>query len=384
MALSLASLLVQETKEQIYAYALGVAESLGLPVSSWQAGDPTRSLYHVESRLLATLEGVVAGYIRSAFLDYAEGLWLDIVAEQIFGVIVPEATYAATSVVLTNAGGGYYTIEAGDLTFKNSLTGKTYTNTSGGILASGPGTTLTVSVEAEEPGSASSASATEIDELITGLLGVTCSNPVAAVGVDKQDESVTRQQCRDKLGSLSQNGPKEAYSYVARNFSLTGTRAVTRVRVYSASDTGDVTMYLAGPSGGTLAPDRTLVEAAVLRWATPLCITPAVLSATNVVVPITYELWLYQSVNKTALEVQADVAQALQQMLATRPIGGDIVPPLLTGALYQSLVESTIRSVYTQAFRVNVTAPAGDVALANGEVAVLGVVTPTIHFVANP
>lgn len=384
MALSLASLLIQETKEQIYAYALGVAESLGLPVSSWQAGDPTRSLYHVESRLLATLEAVVVGYIKSGFLDYAEGDWLDIVAEQFFGVIVPDATYAATSVTLTNTGGGFYTIEPGDLTFKNPTTEKTYRNTSGGILASGPGTTLTIAVEADEPGSESSAGATEISELVTGLLGVTCTNATAAVGVDKQDPAVTKQQCRDKLGSLSPNGPKEAYSYVARNFELTGTRAVTRVRVYSASDTGDVTVYLAGPGGGSLEPDRALVEAAIARWCTPLCITPSVYSATNVTVPISYQLWIYESVNKTALEVQADVSRALQQMFATRPIGGDIVPPALTGALYQSLIESTIRGVYPQAFRVVVATPATDVALANGDVAVLGVVTHTVNFVVDP
>ncbi len=67
MTTSLASLLVQQTKTQIYEYALSIATDLGLPVTSWQAGDPTRSLYHLESELLATLETVVVGFISSGF-----------------------------------------------------------------------------------------------------------------------------------------------------------------------------------------------------------------------------------------------------------------------------------------------------------------------------
>ena len=45
----------------------------------------------------------------------------------------------------------------GDLVFKSTASGKTYTSTTGGTLARGPGTTLTVTVVADEPGSDSSA-----------------------------------------------------------------------------------------------------------------------------------------------------------------------------------------------------------------------------------
>ena len=71
LVISLATLLIQETKAAIYEYALGVANAIGLPVSTWQAGDPTRSQFHVESEMFATLEEIVVGYIRSGFLDYA-------------------------------------------------------------------------------------------------------------------------------------------------------------------------------------------------------------------------------------------------------------------------------------------------------------------------
>lgn len=387
MPLSLASLLVQQTKDQIYTFALGIANAIGLPVSSWQAGDPTRSQFHAQAELLATLESTVVGYIQSGFLDYATGDWLKILADQVYSVTVPDAVAASGDVVLTNTGGGVYILEAGDLTFKSTTSGKTYTSTSGGTLPAKVGSvngTLTVSVVADELGSDSSASAGEIDEMVTPLLGVTASNPLALTGVDEQDESTTRQQCRDALGALSPNGPREAYTYVARNSELTGTSAVTRVRAYGDSDTGDVTVYLAGPSGAIAEPDRVLVETAILTYATPLCITPNVLSAVSVPVNISYSLWIYKSVNKTSAEIEEEIEAALEQMFATRPIGGDIVSGAAAGKIYLSMIESTIRSVYTQAFRVEVTLPTADISLTNGEVAAVGTVLASINITADP
>lgn len=389
--MTLASLLVRETKEAIYNGALSIASALGLPVSSWQPGDPTRSLYHVESEKLAELEGTAVGFIGAGFLDFASSdtipgtsySWLDILAKQVFNVDVPEATFASTSVVLTNGGGGLYEIEAGDLTFKNSTSGKTYRNTTGGTLASGPGTTLTITVVADEPGSDSSAAVGEIDEMVTTLLGVTCTNPAAAVGTDKWERSTIIAQCRDKLGSFSPNGPREAYAYVARNSELTGTTVVTRVRVYADSDTGDVTVYLASGAGGVEEADRALVEDAILTWATPLCITPTVLSAAPKTIAVTYQLWVYKSVNKTAAEIEEEVEDALEQMFAARPIGGDVIAPA-TGRLYHSMIESTIRGLYPQTFRVTLATPSGDTDLDEDEVPAIGTVTATINIVQDP
>ena len=382
MSLALAELLIVSTKEAIYETALGIASSIGLNVASWTAGDPTRSLFHVESEILHELEVIVAAFVASGFLDYATGAWLKVLVKQVFNVDVPSATFATTDVVLTNAGGAVYDFDPGDLTLKNTTSGKTYRNTTGGNLA-GLGT-LTVTVVAEEAGSDSSAAAGEIDDLVTAYLGVTPSNALAAVGIDEQDESTTRQQCRDKLGSLSPNGPKEAYSYVARNSELSGTNGVTRVRVYGSSETGDVQVYLAGPSGGVSETDRALVETAILKWATPLCCTPTVSAATNLVMPVTYSIWVYKSANKSAAEVEEDVEAALEQLFAARDIGGDIIPPAATGKVYLSLIESAIRSVYPQVFRVTMSLPAGDTTLTNGQVATLGTITATVTLVTSP
>src|SRR5579872_3213841 len=398
---TLSALLLQEDQATIYNAFLSICTTLGLPVTSWQAGDPTRSLGFLEAQEIESLEQIVVGFIQSGFLDFAalpvndangnplpvSTTWLNILAKQMFNVDVPAATFAETSLTLTNAGGGIYIIAPGDLTVKSSSTGQTYHNTTGGTLT-GVGTsgaTLSVTVVADLAGSAGSAGATEIDTMVTTLLGVTCSNPSAAVGLDEQYPSVTISQCRDKLGSLSPNGPAAAYSFVAKNSALTGINTVTRSRVYGDSDTGDVSIYVAGPSGAVTSGDVTAVQNAINVWATPLCITPTVRSASNVVIPVTYSIWVYKSVNQNTTQIEAAILTALETLFSNSEIGGNIIPPASTGSLYQSVIESTIGSVFPlQTFRVTVSVPSGDTALGNGDVPVLGTVTPTVTIITDP
>jgi hypothetical protein len=179
-------------------------------------------------------------------------------------------------------------------------------------------------------------------------------------------------------------GTRGAYSYVASNSTYGGTSAITRKHVYGDSTTGIVTMYLAGPSGGSSAADVALAQAAVIEWATPLCMTPIIAAATNVTIAVTYELWLYKSCNMTVAEVRTAVSLALGVLFSNRPIGGDVVAPATTGKIYQSDILATIVKAIPQGFRAAVTVPSGDTALTAGQVAVLGTVTGTIHLEDDP
>lgn len=395
--LSLAALLNLQSEEEIFAMALQLATQVGLPVTSWSPGDPTRSLLFLESAVLAALETIAVGYIQSGFLDYAalpnpdgsENPWLNVLAQQVFGVIVPPATFATTPVTLTNTGGGIYVIGTGDLSVKNSTTGATYTNTAPitltGVGSSGASGSVSVTADGPFPGSLGSANAGEIDTVVSGFNGVGVTNPAAAVGVDAQPAQTTVQQCRDKLGSLSPNGPAAAYSYVALNSALTGIQTITRVRTYPTSATGDVTIYVAGASGPVGGGDVTAVQDAIQQWATPLCITPTVLSVTAVTVAVTYTIWIYQSINATSAQIEAAIQKAIENFFAARPIGGDVIPPAATGVLYQSMIAAEIGAVFpANTFRVSVSLPAGDTALTNGQVAILGTVTPTVNLIPVP
>lgn len=392
--LTLATLVFQESKAAILAKGLSIASSLGLDVDAWGPGDPTRSYYHYFAEILSNLEGVVSNYIAAGFLDWAQEKaeetgstdWLVVLAKQVYNVDAVEATFAEGVVTLTNNAGGFFPdIEAGDLTFKSSITGKTYHNTSGGTLASGPATTLPVDIIADEAGSESSAGAGEIDTLITTLLEVTCSNANAVVGLDAESAASIANRCRLKFGALSPNGPRDAYNYVALTFEFTGTTGVTRARSVGDSDVGEVNLYIAGPSGPVSSGDRDAVEAAVVLWATPLTITPIVTSATGVDTPIVYEIWVYASVGETEAAIKDAIAAELEKLFASRPIGGDVIPPATSGKLYVSLIESVIRGVFpAHTFRVVLSAPGADVALLISEVATLGAVTGTVNFVTGP
>lgn len=385
MALTLSSLITAATRAQLYEKALAIATALGLPVTSWLPGDPTRSLYHFVSSELETLEGIVSKYIASGFLDLATGDWLVRLAQQVYGYDARTATYATATVLLTNGGGGQFEIGSGELTFKNSSNGKTYHNTTGGVLL--PGSTLPVSVVADEAGSASSALIGDIDSLVTTLLRVSCSNTTAAVGLDAESEDSIRQACKDKLGSLSPNGPADAYAYVARASTLTGITSVSRVRVIDNSRTGNVVVYVASPSGAVVSSDLSAVRSAIAKWATPQCITVSVASATELSVPITYQLWVYQAINKTEAEIKSAVADAVNTMFAKRPIGGDVLPGDTTGKLYVRLIETTIGKVFPEhTYRVSVSAPTGDVSLSADQVAIASVNSSgsTITFTEDP
>jgi phage-related baseplate assembly protein len=381
--ISFASLILSETKEAIYAKGLQIGAALGLPVTTWAPGDPTRSDYYFIAEILETLEAVVGQLAKSSVLDESEGDWLIVKAEQDYGVTAVEATYATAACTLTNGGGGQYTIVAGDLTAKNTATGKTYRNVTGGSLV-GVGATLSLDFVADEPGSGSNAAAGEIDALVTVLRAVTITNPAAAIGLDQESEDALRTRCREKLGSLSPNGPRDAYAYIAKSSEFTGSTEVTDARVYDDADTGDVEVYLRGASGAVSGDAVTAVLAAILEYAAPLCITPAVASATNVTVAVTYQLWLYSADSRSTSEIEDAVEAALLAMLATRPIGGDIITPGANGYVYLRLIEATIKGVSPYAFRVALTLPAADVELDPDEVAVLGTVTATITKVADP
>lgn len=384
MAVSLASLITVETAQTLLTKALIVAESLGLPVTSWSPGDPSRVFLITEAEALAALEEQDTQFIRAGFLDTAEGDWLKLRVEQSYSITPIEASFATTEVTLFNGSGGEFVIEPGDLTFENTETQKTYHNTASGTLAIGPGTTLTLDVEADEAGSDSNAAIGEIASMITQLDElVTCTNTAAALATDAEDEISMRQRARDKLGALSPDGPPDAYRYVATTPELAGTSAVTRVRTQPDNGTGVVLVSLAGPSGEVAAADVALVAAAILRWATPLCVRPEVFSATAVVVPITYQIWVYARVSKTEEEITDAIDDALVQLFQERPIGGDVI--LGVGKLYQSLIASAIRGVFgDDTFRVIVSAPAADVTLGLHEVPVLGAVSGVVNFVANP
>lgn len=372
-------LTAEQVKKQIYAAMAAV----GLSTTSWKPLGMSRTIVAVIAAVLAGYTRVVSVLVRSTLLDLADGDGLTVLAYYVYGVLRILATQATGDVVLTNAGGGVYDVDPGDLVVRNVDTNALYSNVSAFHL--GALGTATVTVRALEAGSAGSALATKITQFSTPLLGVTVSNPAALLAVDEELDEPLRVRCRESLGALSPNGPREAYAYVAKSaVRADGTSVgVNRVSTTVSSPTAEVGVLVATPSGavpGTLgdaSTDLGLVEKLVLELVEPLGVTATLDTATNITVAVTSDVYIRTSSNLTDLEVQTAVEAQLVRFFQTVPIGG-----FPGGLLFVDGLRGEVRVAVPLAYHATISAPASDVAIAADQVAVPGVITTNVHRVA--
>ena len=100
--LSVFALIARQTAAEFYTAALELAEAVGLPVSTWRTGDPTRTMLRADADAFETLDAAQAEYAKAGFLEDAEGDWLTLRAKDVYGVEREEATFATSTVTLSN------------------------------------------------------------------------------------------------------------------------------------------------------------------------------------------------------------------------------------------------------------------------------------------
>jgi hypothetical protein len=371
MTININVLWAVNTAEKIFDMGIQVAQALGLPTTSWRTGDPERSLYKYLAEVLAAHDGQVSSFIKAGFLSSAvadanetgDSGWLKLLAYETFGVTVPDAAYATPSVTLRNDGGGNYPRLVGEITVKNSATGKTYHNTNAPAPLSA-GATVTYTLEADEAGAESSAAVNEIDEIVTTMLGVVVVSSSASYASDELTPDEIGVLCSATLGALSPNGPPDAYEYVCLNSTLTGTTEVTRAYSYGTSSSGQVLVYVASAVGAVSAGGLSACQDAVEERATPLCALPTVASAYATPVDVTCTI--------AGVAIPADFQERIEGAVATYL---ESVP--IHGAVARSAILAAIHNAVPEVDSVIMTAPAADLALAVAEVATVGTVTVT-------
>lgn len=369
-----------EVEDSIYA----AIAARGSATTTWQPGATARTIIYGVSIVLSALSHLTALIAKSGFLEKSEGDWLTLVARYVYGVERDQGTFATGSMVVDNAGGGVYVGGAGELVFLNPTTGKTYRNT-GDYSISGLQTGVVVPVQAVELGAASTSAPGTITAFETPLLGLSCTNPGALVGRDAELDPALRTKCYAKTGSLSPNGPSDAYLYAMRDAkksdgSLVG---VTRARTI-ADGMGGVQVLVADGDGPINGADLPALQAVVDTMVEPVSVTAIVANSTAVDVPVGFELWVRETGASDAFVNQL-VADRLVQFFAAQPIGGVRLGDD-PGKVFVSALEAVIGGAASNGERrevkVIVSAPAADVELAAGEVAVLGNITANIHQVA--
>lgn len=366
--LSAAVLLVQQTADEIFESALELAALLGLPTTSWRAGDPTRTQLRTQSNKIAQLDGVRLEYARSAFLETAEGDMLKLRALDVYNVEAEEETFATPTVTVDNTGGGLFEVDAGGLVFSDSSTGATYVNQLP-VTIDPLETGVEILLIAEVGGAAGSVGVDDIDTIVSPPLeGVEIQGNTASAGVDAQSDEGIKEQCTASLGALSPDGPADAYEYVARNSELTGVEGITRALAVGDSDDGTIQVYVGTASAAVGAPELALIQAAIDIWAQPLCSDATVASMTPVEIETTF------TITPAAPEAQDQIEAALDSYFAAWDYdsqGGIVARDALASLVRAAVAEATGSQPHT----VVVDVPAADAPYVEDQFPTRGTVT---------
>lgn len=373
------------TREEIERAIYESLAAKGVNTTGWKPGAVVRTIITGTSIVLSAFSELQAAIARGGFLELAEGNWLTLVARHVYGVERIKGTFASGEVTLTNRGGGVYAGDPGDLVFSCSsgrAAGKTYRNTTPYSLPAFG--TITIPIQAVEIGSGSTALPYEIDRLETVLLGVEVANEASVVGRDAETDAALRTRCKDKLGPLSPMGPRDAYASIARSAVDEDGEAIGVTRVRTVADgIGGLTVYVATPSGGVTDPAAiAAIQADTDRLAEPNAVTATVVSASPVLVAVAYELWVRSTIGLTRDQIEVRVSDALTELCANTPIGGDIIAGTVSGRLYLSAIKGAIADAIGRDYlvRLEVTSPVSDITLAAHEAPVFdGATVVGIH-----
>lgn len=386
MTIDFDSLMARQSVSDIKTSMNAACEVVGFYVSRLPGLSRLRKLaLDAVPAIVNTATAVNAEAIRGGLLDYASGVWLELLAINLYGIEAGriKQTFATTPVKFTNTGANYYVFSDNEVVVSNGIV--TYRVAAFSLAPAGnDGDESTVGVTAVVAGSSGSANAGDIDRLVTEFSGVTCTNAAAARGTDEETDEQLRARCRLSRAALSNAGHVDAIRFVALSATRTdGTSiGVTRVQVVEDNpEMGDVSTYLADADGNVAADDVDRIDHLLRTLVIPTGVNYIdTFEADAVTVNITHTSRYKVSAGLSTDELEAIVEDALAAMFETHPIGGYIETPP-DGNMYRSEIATTIGSVQVDETSerpirgVTVSTPSADVVLNPGEVAVLGTIT---------
>jgi hypothetical protein len=388
MSVDFDSLMARQSVADIKTSMIAACEVVGFYVSRLPGLSRLRKMaLDAVPVIVNTATAVNAEAIRGGLLDYASGVWLELLAINLYGITAGriKQTFATTPVTFTNTSSQPYLFEDDEVVVGTGVV--TYRAAAFALAAVGnDGASITVNVTADVAGSSGSTLAGTITTMVTTFDGVTCTNAAAARGTDEETDEQLRTRCRLSRAALSNAGHVDAIRFVALSATYEDGTAVgvTRVQVVEDSDDmGDVTVFLADADGSLDVDGVTRVDHLLRTLVIPTGVNYiGTFAATPVPVDITHTSRYKVSAGFSTDELEAMAAAALGDMFAEHPVGGyveDSTAP--DGSMYQSDIETTIACVHgaedgeRPIKKVVVSAPAADVELEPGEVATLGLVT---------
>lgn len=392
-----AELITTSTRDEVLDSEITIATSLGMPTTAWQPVQVDRSTLAVMAQLGSNFTFTVSNIAQGAYAATASVManpdgspinaWMDLRGKDQYNVTRLDATFAAvdsTGFSVTNSSTtDYGTFQPNQLHFQNPVTLATYTNSAAVHIA--PSATTPVAIVADVAGAASTSGPSTITTMLTPLIGCTCTNSASVIGLDEESNALYYQRCQAKLGTLSPNGPSQAYEFIAKSitdpdqpwYDASITAAITRVTVLKAPAL--VQVYVADAGGAPSVGDVAIANTAIQAWAVPSGTTAIVTGATNHVIPVTSTVYVPAATGLSSGTVQTAVSDALTAYFETIPIGG--LTDVASGVVPYSAILAVIwNALPGKITAVTLTAPAADVTLAAVEVALLGSVTTNVVF----
>lgn len=355
MSYSWTGLISAPTASEAFSRLISLAKAVGFPVTSWATKSVARVILHLVSQASEQFGSIVTGLAKSAFRSTAQGQWLDLLAEEVFGISRNLATNAVVTATLHNSGGSPVTVGASDLYL--SAGGLLFRNTVGGTVPAGGSLDLTW--RAEHPGTSYNLDSSALEGLVTPLAGITItasSGWLTTQAVDDETDASLATRCGEQWSTLGASGSAPAYAYNAKLASS----EVTRTRVYEHTPSaGWVTLYLAGPAGPVTLTTANTVKAWIeTQGRRPMCVGLVVDPAGTHTITVTGTVKVKAGLVPTA---RAAVAAAFAELQSNTDFGGVVDQAAIIAAV------RTARGVVHLAL----STPAADVTLAASELAVL-------------
>jgi hypothetical protein len=372
VTLSLKQLLTPITPAQALASVLGTLGSFGFAATSWQPGSKQLTIVQTLSRVYSDLTYTIADITNSGFALLAKGAYADQLGVYSYALTRIPATQTIGAMVLTSsAGAPVNNWVDGQILISDkppgSLNANVFRVSGPGTL--NPGTSVTITVKGDVPGSAAN-----IPPGITlylwggGLTGVTVTNPaisgtstwITTPGTDSESDARYGQRMVARWSALTYGNTDGAYTYWA----LTALPALTRVTITrDPAVQGSVNIVGATALGGLTAPQIATITAFVNGTVDNVGRRPindilGVFSATTDVDPAIVINVACSS--QFAPDAAARVTASLIALNGSTPIGGKKLPGSNIGYV---LLADMYATVMAQTGIVNVTGLPADVPL---------------------
>jgi phage-related baseplate assembly protein len=370
---SLFELLKPVPTETVVEQSLAIAAALDLPVTAWQPISVAREIIYINSQLVHDQSIVlVNGPVAGGFLSYATGEWLTLCAYEIFDTERNDASSATGIITLVNASGVPFPVTPGSVRVLNESAQKTYTCSTGGTVPA-MGELSTIEFIADEPGSDSNLTGSDILSLVATVPGVTPRYYQDLIGQNRESDKALELRSREANAKASPNGPSDAYEYYAKttlrpNGSLVGVSRTNKIE-----GNGTVTMYLADPDGALNPADRDYVFDNVNSNVVPTGFTLLIPSPSCVELPIDLAMMLTPNPESSAshADVESRIRTAVAAYLSSIDIGGNKAQSF-QGVYWDTLVTIIRVAAGDDVLSVNLIMPSASVALTSIQAPVSG------------